>query len=784
LSKPPPNILYPKKYDSDETLFLVYNTSESILVKNNHPWSETIEIKPSPQELWANNGFANINGELFYYNSVELVFDSEVNLSNVLLNSSGVFVKEDHGLANSSAVRFQSELSPTPNGYLFTTGKNYYVVEATQNTFKLSLNKNGTAISPSSSLNTKTILNVGRICKFKDCVRNLGGKNTKLNYAGIKVRGFVIAEHHNQIVDAVISLEKFIGYNFTSDQSTLDWKIRNLNSLPIIFDDHSCPGVSFTFDIIDNNLTTGVTAQYFITIDNTTASTNFRLDFGDGQYTTTEYQGMHTYAIGSNYDPALSVFNDKCSITLTPAERTTPLEPVKQTIPDGLDILIPPPPDIPPILITPFQVVPNKYNIPPIVFPCLDIAQNTPGINIPGKIEIVPPLKIPSLITITPINIPGKISITPINIPGKVEIVVPVPFNIPDKIEISPINIPGRISIDPVQVDITSSGIPIPSTISFSPINIPGNITIDPISININTQGAAIPSVININPIVVDVNVQDRIPSVITVNSPTIYLPEMVDIYYSGPAIPDTININGASIPDININPAGLSGVYIPVSWGPVPQLNCTVTVQCPTSGSPTYPMIQPHGLDGESNFMEVQVSDIGIPSVINVVAPKFPDIKIDASEIPRSIKVERIEGISEIKIIAPMMPIPSEIRIINDTKVPSSILLDASQLPKSIPIINMDIPETIGLKLIGDFPSEIRLNAEGIPDTIQVVGIPPVIELKGTIPDTIQLVMPEKPEIEMVYKGSPIDVKIQLDISKVTGEGDKVNCVSIVPCK
>ena len=145
---------------------------------------------------------------------------------------------------------------------------------------------------------------------------------------------------------------------------------------------------------------------------------------------------------------------------------------------------------------------------------------------------------------------------------------------------------------------------------------------------------------------------------------------------------------------------------------------------------------------------------------------------------------MERIEGISEIKIIAPMMPIPSEIRIINDTKVPSSILLDASQLPKSIPIINMDIPETIGLKLIGDFPSEIRLNAEGIPDTIQVVGIPPVIELKGTIPDTIQLVMPEKPEIEMVYKGSPIDVKIQLDISKVTGEGDKVNCVSIVPCK
>lgn len=779
MSKPPPNILYPRKYDSDETLFLVYNTSESILIKDNPPWSETIEIKPSPQELWANNGFANINGELFYYNSVELNFNPEVNVSNILLNSSGVFVKENHGLIDGSIVNFQTATSS------FLVGTNYYVVEATQNNFKLSIKKNGSALSPIGSSNTSGIvLVVGRVCKFKECVRNMGGKQTKLNYAGAKVRGFVVAEHHNQIVDAIISLENFIGYNFTDNQSTLDWKIRNLNSLPTIFDDHSCPSVNFTFDIIDNNLTTGITAQYSITIDNSTASTNFRLDFGDGQYTTTEYQGTHTYSIGSNYDPTLSVFNNNCSLTLTPTERLTPLEPVKQTITDGLDIPVPPPPQIPPILITPFQVVPNKYNIPPIVFPCLDIAQNTPGTSIPSKIEIVPPLKVPSLITITPINIPGKISITPINIPGKVEIVVPTPFNIPSKIEISPINIPGRISIDPVQVDITSSGIPIPSTITISPINIPSHITVDPISIDINTAGAAIPSVININPITVNVDVQDSIPSVITVNSPLIYLPDVVNINYNGPTIPSSININGTSLPPIEIDPTGLNGVYIPVSWGPVPELNCTVTVQCPTSGG-GYGMVKPNGLDGmDDNTMEIQVSDIGIPSVINVVAPKFPDIKIDASEIPSSIKVERIEGISEIKIIPPIMPIPSEIKIISEAKIPSSILLDASELPKSIPIVNMDIPESIGLKLIGDFPSEIKLNAEGIPDTIQVVGIPPVIELKGTIPDTIQLVMPEKPEIEMVYKGAPIDVKIQLDISKVTGEGDKLNCVSIVPCK
>lgn len=72
MTKPPPFPLYPTKYDSDETLFLVYNTSESTLTKENPAWSDEIEIRPSvDREIWADNGFANISGELFYYNSVE-----------------------------------------------------------------------------------------------------------------------------------------------------------------------------------------------------------------------------------------------------------------------------------------------------------------------------------------------------------------------------------------------------------------------------------------------------------------------------------------------------------------------------------------------------------------------------------------------------------------------------------------------------------------------------------------------------------------------------------------
>jgi len=69
----PPIPTYPKQYDNDRTLFLVYNTSETLTTSDNHPWEATIDIKPvlpSSCDIWADSGFANINGELFYYAGV------------------------------------------------------------------------------------------------------------------------------------------------------------------------------------------------------------------------------------------------------------------------------------------------------------------------------------------------------------------------------------------------------------------------------------------------------------------------------------------------------------------------------------------------------------------------------------------------------------------------------------------------------------------------------------------------------------------------------------------
>jgi len=164
----PPTPVYPKNYDSEQTLFLVYNTSETLTSGENLPWAQEIDIVPVAAELqeqWSTNGFANIDGELFYYDSV--AYDEN-----------------------------------------------------------------------------------GKINKFKRCSRNLGGTHTHKTQAGSEVRGFVIAEHHNQLVDAIVQTEKFIGYNFTPDKTTLDWRIRNLQQLNPIFDDFSCPDVVFDKSIL------------------------------------------------------------------------------------------------------------------------------------------------------------------------------------------------------------------------------------------------------------------------------------------------------------------------------------------------------------------------------------------------------------------------------------------------------------------------------------------------------------------------------------------------------
>ena len=70
----PPRPTYPLQIDSDRTLYKVYNTTETRLAANNSAWSDEIVIVPvadDAMEIWGDNGYGNIEGELFYYDSVE-----------------------------------------------------------------------------------------------------------------------------------------------------------------------------------------------------------------------------------------------------------------------------------------------------------------------------------------------------------------------------------------------------------------------------------------------------------------------------------------------------------------------------------------------------------------------------------------------------------------------------------------------------------------------------------------------------------------------------------------
>ena len=806
----PPAPAYPSGYDSDSTLFLVYNTAETVTTAECPAWAEEISIKPvgaNDNEIWADNGFANINGELFYYDAV----DKDAN---------------------------------------------------------------------------------GKVNKLRRCCRNLGGTDTINNPAGAEVRGFVIAEHHNQLVKSILKMQDFIGINFDEDTETLDWRIRNLQNLDIIFDDFACPDVTFDFLIIENNPATGIVARYDITIQG--IFTSYRLDFGDGEYTTTSTTGTHRYAPNATIDPILTLSNAKCTVIQTPIERETVTEPQSPATPTEFTVPVPQVPALPVINIPSIGTPSIVPQLPPIVFPCLDIGPigpinipsiisvipeisipslvvistpfslpslitvtvpsinipssiTVPSINIPSLIRIVPSLTIPSTISITPVSIPPisitpvsipPISITPISIPPisippisippvtitpfSIPPVTITPFSIPPvtitpitipPITITPITIPPititPITIPPIQIigpDIPSliviTPVYIPDYIEISPVSIPTFISITPISIptRISITPVSIPSLITITP----VNIPSMIsfgpaPSFAPISfGPAPTFPSMISFgpapsfapisFGPAPTFPTQINFGPApSFQPISFGPAPSfapigfdSPPTISVAWGTPPTVNCVVTVQCP-SNSPFY---QPNKLFSEDEAfnpvepMEVQVTDLGIPTEIRVKVPEIPDITV-LHDIPKMIRVD-VPSIPDIKILAPETPLPSVINI-NADSVPSSIELVATNLPTAIKLDASSLPSSIKLEVPSMFP-DIKIDASGIPSEIQVVGIPSTIELVGA-PSEIKLVLPEKPEIELVYKGAPIDVKINLDVSRLTGEGGDGQCVMIVPC-
>jgi hypothetical protein len=89
-----PQSVYPKEFDTNRTLYKVSNFGETVLSQDLQAWATTIFVEPvSRNEIWSENGFVTIEGELIYYNSVN--FDSTTGKVNQLkdcirnLNNSG-----------------------------------------------------------------------------------------------------------------------------------------------------------------------------------------------------------------------------------------------------------------------------------------------------------------------------------------------------------------------------------------------------------------------------------------------------------------------------------------------------------------------------------------------------------------------------------------------------------------------------------------------------------------------------------------------------------------------
>jgi hypothetical protein len=749
MSSFPPQNVYPIALDSDYTLLLVHNTSEAMITSDNEPWADEINVKPvsaDKREIWADNGFATIEGELFYYDAV---------------------------------------------------GKD----------------------------------SNGKVHVLKRCARSLGGDPTKRNFTGTMVRGFVVAEHHNMLVDGIVNTEKFIGYNFTTDQETLDWRIRNLKEIPIIFDDFGCPDVNFTFNIVSSNASSGTLTKY--KIQTTGNFTQFTLSFGDGTSTTSLEEGTHTYAPNSIIDPVVTFANERCTVVQTAIERTNSSQPEAELV--NQSFIIPTLPNLvfPNISIPQLLQFDPDITLPPILFPHIDIPDfgistgdvGISGINVPSMIIFEPLLDIPSFIDFGPINIPSLI-VTLDDIP----ISFPIIDDIPTSIVVNIPNIPNIPSIITIIDDL-----PLSLAINFPNVSLAINFPNVSIAINFPNVSIAVIDDIPSNILLLDdlpfsITVKDDIPSEISVidDIPSYIivednLPEVIyviddiccsiavyddipysiivydDIPYSIVVyddVPDNIYVyddiptNIFVIDDIPPSlivlddiPTNISVTFpavptIPVSWGTPPTIPVVVTVQCPSSTSMT---MAGRGMAGAGMGIGDMTDNLfNSPEDIEVSydISGFPsEIKLMAHEsVPKEIMVRNLDIPETISLLVPEFP---DIKIaIPDTP----LQVEMVGLPDSIRFdVGDDFPHQIELTMPLDMPV-MKLDFSDMPKSLSVTGIPETIKV-----EPIEIVLKAPEFIPLKYEGDaiPVNVKLELDMNKLlTENGEDHPCFAILPCK
>lgn len=355
----------------------------------------------------------------------------------------------------------------------------------------------------------------GKVFKLLKCLRGVESKARDYSKS-TPVFGFVMAQHHNQLVDAILRIEETIGdinemfemrmqnNTFALTQATeplgfessLHKSMASLMGCAPVGDD-TCPDVEFEF-----NLISATEGEFCLRIFGT--YTSFSIDFGDGNTTTTQFSGTHTYGGGGPFNPTVTVTAPNCVIVQQP---TTPDEacdaPTLPTTAVPFNVVIPTVPDFPQF-VTPTQSCPGPlFNLPPIIFPEFNPCDFIPTIILPSvAISLdIPPITVNILsdISIVGCCMPSEISIIGCcDIPSEISLICasatpsctnPVASMAPqyfsaaiDENALADLGIPDKIDLDipdikliapePIKLDV--SGLPKSIPLEFSTIKVEG----------------------------------------------------------------------------------------------------------------------------------------------------------------------------------------------------------------------------------------------------------------------------------------------------------------------
>jgi hypothetical protein len=792
----PPQPVYPQALDSDYTLFLVYNTAEARLAADNPAWAEEIEIYPvgpDDLEIWADNGFANLEGELFYYDAVAK-------------NEHGKVYKFLRCARNlEGQTRFQ-ETSVPPNPGCPCKRRGTWV--------------RGLVVAEHhNQLADCTIATERFILVVDSCAQDLVDEPPCPDDVPCPDVDFDFLQITDPDPCEGTTYEYFVEITGVYNSFLLDFGDgQQTNSLA---GQHTYPPNTQIDPIarVESDNCTIAQTPTVRTSDRPVAPTvasppNWLIPVPD--VPTILIPSVPVVGVDVEIPsivlpcieiPGLSIPDilvDIPSVIVVIDDIPTIIQVIGCDLPSVIQIEIPSIELDIPSVITVIDDIPDTIIVIddiPVVISVIDSVPTVINVidNIPNSISLL--ADVPTLISISPEipnvicvedQIPEEIECVNCDIPSSIEVIDTIPSEIllicsceiPSEISII-CTIPSVISIISTIPDEISLIGPIPSDISL----------IGPIPYNISLIGP-IPSDINVSLTASNISLIADVSDISLIADFPTEISLIADF-------PTEISMSWGTPPSVS------------VVWGTAPTISCDCTIDvnvncascppCPTTPSvPSVPspslmatplrhspliaeVVKNLGFGEPLDINppkppikeEPQAFDLGIPSEIIVVAPEMPNIKV-VHDLPPTIALD-VPSIPDVKLAWKDEPIPSEIRIVNETTLPRTINVIASEIPEAIKIDAAAIPTTLRLEPISNFPSKIELDTSEMPTELKVTGIPDSIDVKIPSEIVARLEVPENLEIPLVYKSGPIP--IEFPKNSVPGTDNEAPCFHIIPC-